>query len=34
VNVDERSPGLEGFVRGFDLLGNADRDGGILRLLR
>jgi hypothetical protein len=33
VNVNERGPGLEGFVRGFDLLGDANRDRRVLRLL-
>jgi hypothetical protein len=34
VNVNERRPGFESLVRGFDLLGDADRDRGVLRLLR
>jgi len=33
VNVNERRTRLVSLVRGLDLLGNADRDGGVLRLL-
>jgi hypothetical protein len=33
VNVNERRASLVGLVRGLYLLGNADRDGGVLRLL-
>jgi len=30
MNMNQRCTGLEGLVRTFDLLGNRDRDGGIL----
>jgi len=33
VNVNERRTRLVSLVSGLDLLGNADRDGGVLRLL-
>jgi hypothetical protein len=34
VNVNERRARLEGFVRGLDLLVDADRNRRVLRLLR
>jgi hypothetical protein len=34
VNVDECRTRLEGFVRGLDLLGDAERNRRVLRFLR